>query len=139
MCKKALSVRTPKACGMFGEFYEVLRAKRDLLVVASDELDCSSPREVRVYLFEVGSAPGVAGGRAGGYGSRKITSVRGYLVRGAQSAKFYETVDDEAIGRFEIPHYATAMDVPLPDGSTVVVRGVVDPELVSQYDSLVQG
>lgn len=118
------------------EFYELLRRGRELIVVASDELDFSSGREAKVYVLEVEGSPGAAGGRAGGFGSRRVSCVRGYLVRGASSSKFYETRDEAQIGRFSVPYHATAMDVLLPDGSSVVVKGVVDPELVSEYDSL---
>ena len=120
------------------ELFAIMKIKRDLILVASDELELGSTNEVKVYLFEVESVKGAAGGRAGGYGARRVSSVKGYIVRGSVSRKFYETDDKDVIESFEIPYHATAIDVLLPDGSSVVVRGVVDPELVRSYDGLTQ-
>lgn len=118
------------------ELFTTLKLRRDLILVASDELDFSSEKEVKIYLFEVEYTKGAAGGRAGGYGARRVSAVKGYMVRGSLARKFYETNDKGEIDSFEIPYHATAMDVVLPDGSSAVVRGVVDPELVRSYDEL---
>ncbi|MEM0120172.1 MAG: hypothetical protein QW453_01585 [Thermoprotei archaeon] len=117
-------------------FFTALKNKRDIILVASDDIDVGGTKEVKVYIFEIESVAGAAGGRAGGYGARRVNCVKGYLVKGRTADAFFETRDSDKIALFEIPYHATAIDIRLPDGSSVVVRGLVDPELVRTYDNL---
>lgn len=119
------------------ELYGLLKSGRDLIVVVSDQPEASA--SVKLYVLEVEAAAGVAGGRAGGFGSRRISCVRGYLIAGGICRKICEVRDAGLLAGIEVPYHATAMDLSLPDGSSVVVRGVVDPELVAQYEVALQG
>lgn len=118
-----------------GELCTLLKSGRDLIVVASEQPEASPTAEVKLYVLEVEAAAGVAGGRAGGFGSRRISCLRGYVISGGECHKICEVSDEGLLGGIEVPYHATAMDFLLPDGSSVVVRGVVDPELVAEYES----
>ncbi len=124
---------------MTGEdLFEALRNKRDIMVVCSDEPVFTGENQLRVYLIEVESTRGVAGGRAAGYGSRRVMCISGYTFSNGVAQKFFETRDDDRINLFELPYHSTALDVVLPDGTKTVVRGVVDSDLIGAYDALTQ-
>jgi hypothetical protein len=43
------------------------------------------------------------------------------------------------ISKFNIPYSAVAMDISMNDGSSVVVQGIVDPEMIQTYKHLIEG
>jgi len=80
---------------------------------------------------------GSAGGRAAGSGHRKVNRVCGFFCEGGNCSKFFDTVDQSQIEMFDIPYSAVAMDIKLSDGRPFVVQGIVDPEFVKSYRSVI--
>ncbi|HUK51567.1 MAG TPA: hypothetical protein VLV18_11055 [Terriglobales bacterium] len=91
-----------------------------------------------VYVLELpGAVPGAAGGRIGGLGERRVQRVLCFRKENDRWVKVYETDIGEKVEKFDLPYHAAGLDVVLPDGSTRVVSGVVDPELVRSYNESV--
>lgn len=114
-----------------GLLEEILRSSERKLVVAKDFPDRSSDNTIFVLFVE--EERGAAGGRAAGYGSRRISRIAGFRLENGVETKFFDEADPAVIRLFDVPYSATAMDITLADGSTAVVSGVVDPELVQAY------
>jgi len=51
--------------------------------------------------------------------------------------KLYETESTEKLEPFNLPYHAAGLSVRLPDRSEKAVSGVVDPELIGEYNQLV--
>jgi hypothetical protein len=107
------------------------------IFVAEDSIDLSrSEGRNCVYVLELpGAAPGAAGGRIGGLGERRIQRVLCFRRESDKWLKIYETDVAEKVERFDLPYHAAGLEVVMPDGSTRVVSGVVDPELVQAYNN----
>ena len=107
--------------------------------VAEDSIDLSTNTGTNcVYVLELpGAAPGAAGGRIGGLGERSVQRVLCFRKENDKWMKVYETDVAEKVEKFELPYHAAGLDVILPDRSTRVVSGVVDPELVQSYNETV--
>ena len=85
----------------------------------------------------VEESPGSAGGRGGGSGSRRVGRVIGFSCNNGSYTKYFEVSEREKVEQFDIPYSAIAMDIKLSTGKPFVVQGIVDPELVKSYRSLV--
>jgi len=108
------------------------------LFVAENPIDLSMKEgENCVYVLELPTAPGSAGGHVGGIGEQKIQ--KGYCFRRVTGRwmKLYETESTEKLEPFNLPYHAAGLSVRLPDRSEKVVSGVVDPELIGEYNQLV--
>jgi hypothetical protein len=106
------------------------------IFVAEDSIDLSrSEGRNCVYVLELPSAaPGAAGGRIGGLGERRVQRVLCFRRESDKWLKVYETDVGEKVEKFDLPYHAAGLDVVMPDGSTRVISGVVDPELVQAYN-----
>ena len=109
------------------------------IFVAENSIDLSANTGTNsVYVLELpGAAPGAAGGRIGGLGERRVQRVLCFRKENDRWMKVYETDVPEKVEKFDLPYHAAGLDVILPDGSTMVVSGVVDPELVRSYNESV--
>jgi len=108
------------------------------LFVAENPIDLSITGENCVYVLELSSSgPGSAGGRIGGIGERKIQKAYCFRQTRERWLKVYETDAAEKLGRFSLPYHAAGLSVILPDKTERVVSGVVDPELVDEYNHIV--
>ena len=115
----------------------ILSSKRKLLVLY-DELDLSnlsSNNEIFILLVE--ESKGSAGGRGGGSGHRKIIQVWGFKIDNRNIKKIYDTKDEKRIEKFEIPYSAVAMDIKLSDGRQIVVQGILDQNMIKDYNALI--
>lgn len=92
----------------------------------------------KAYVIEVQESAGAAGGRAAGMGVRKPFRITRFKCEGAGYTRTFECTEPSDIEKFEIPYHSTAMDVTLSSGATVVVSGVVDPEIFEQYEEIVE-
>ncbi len=86
-----------------------------------------------VFILMIKEEMGAAGGRAAGYGSRRISQVIGFKIKDGIQEKLFDIVDSSLIDMFEIPYSATAIDIVLNDGRKIVVSGIIDQELVKSY------
>lgn len=115
----------------------ILNHQRKLLVTYKeiDLTDISSFNQIFILLIE--ESKGSAGGRGGGSGYRKIAEVIGFRIENENVEKFYDTKDKDLIELFEIPYSAVAMDIKLSDGKQIVVQGVIDPDMVTNYNNII--
>ncbi len=108
------------------------------LVVTYKELelaDISSFNQIFILLIE--ESKGSAGGRGGGSGYRKIDQIIGFRIENKNVEKFYETKEKDLIELFEIPYSAVAMDITLSDGKQIVVQGIIDPDMITNYNNII--
>jgi hypothetical protein len=115
----------------------LLSRPRKLLVTYKelDLTDISSFNQIFILLIE--ESKGSAGGRGGGSGYRKIDQVIGFMVENKNVKKIYETKEKDLIELFEIPYSAVAMDITLSDGKQIVVQGVIDPDMITNYNNII--
>jgi hypothetical protein len=115
----------------------LLSRPRKLLVTYKelDLTDISSFNQIFILLIE--ESKGSAGGRGGASGYRKIDQVIGFMVENKNVKKIYETKEKDLIELFEIPYSAVAMDITLSDGKQIVVQGVIDPDMITNYNNII--
>lgn len=111
----------------------VLQMPDRKILVCLEELDLTKSEDNVIIIFVIHESPGSAGGRAAGYGSRKISKIICFSKIEGRFDKQFETDEEPTISKFEIPYNAVAMDIRLSDGSTKVVQGLVDPTLINSY------
>jgi len=117
----------------------LLRGPSRKIVVSLNDIDLANPSDNFIVIFIVEESSGAAGGRAAGYGSRRITKIVTFATIHGRYEKILETNDDRVISKFNIPYSAVAMDISMNDGSSVVVQGIVDPEMIQTYKHLIEG
>jgi len=117
--------------------YLLLNHHRKLLVTYK-ELDLSDISSFnQIYILLVEESKGSAGGRGGGSGYRKIAQIVGFRIENKNVKKIYETKEKDIIELFEIPYSAVAMDIILSDGKQIVVQGVIDPDMITNYNNII--
>jgi hypothetical protein len=116
----------------------VLRMPGRKILVCLEELDLTKSEDNVIITFVIHESPGSAGGRAAGYGSRKISKIICFSKIEGRFDKLFETDEEPTISKFEIPYNAVAMDIRLSDGSTKVVQGLVDPTMIGSYFSIME-
>ncbi len=115
----------------------ILSSQRKLLVIY-DELDLTDLSSYnQVFILLVEESKGSAGGRGGGSGHRKIVQVIGFKIDNKNIKKIYETKDENIIEKFEIPYSAVAMDIKLSDGREFVVQGIMDQNMIKDYNTII--
>lgn len=107
------------------------------LLVSSTEIDLSRRNKIDIFFLIVQESRGSAGGRGGGSGSRRIERIFGYTCNNGECEIMFDTSDESKIEEFEIPYSAVAMDIRLQDGNSMVVQGVVDPDLIMKYKEII--
>ena len=115
----------------------LLNPQRKLLVTYKeiDLTDNSSFNQIFILLIE--ESKGSAGGRGGGSGYRKISEIISFRIENNNIEKFYDTKEEDLIELFEVPYSAVAMDIKLSDGKQIVVQGVIDPDMVTNYNNII--
>jgi hypothetical protein len=116
----------------------VLQMPDRKILVCLEELDLTKSEDNVIIIFVIHESPGSAGGRAAGYGSRKISKIICFSKIEGRFDKLFETDEEPTISKFEIPYNAVAMDIRLSDGSTKVVQGLVDPTMIGSYFSIME-
>jgi hypothetical protein len=107
------------------------------LLVSNTEIDLSRRNKIDIFFLIVQESRGSAGGRGGGSGSRRVERIFGYTCNNGECKIIFDTSDESKIEEFEIPYSAVAMDIRLQDGNSMVVQGVVDPDLIMKYKELI--
>jgi hypothetical protein len=108
------------------------------IVVCKNDINLSKKSDNTIFVLFVEESKGSAGGRIGGAGFRRISRIVCYNMTNGIEKKIFETQDDCVISNFEIPLSAVAMDIKLSNGTSKVVQGIVDEELVNSYLKLIQ-
>ena len=115
----------------------LLSTQRKLLVIY-DELDLSNLSSYnQIFILLVEESKGSAGGRGGGSGHRKIVQVMGFKIDNKKTEKIYDTKDENIIEKFDIPYSALAMDIKLSDGREIVVQGIIDQNMIKDYNNII--
>jgi hypothetical protein len=114
----------------------ILKLPKRKLVVSQNEIYLNSQTRNEIFILMVEESPGSAGGRAAGSGHRRVDRIYGFYCDGGKYTKFFETDESAKIEMFDIPYSAVAMDIILSDGQPFVVQGIVDPDLVASYRSV---
>ena len=115
-----------------------LRQQNRKILVCRKDLDFTKTYVNVIMIFMVEESRGSAGGRAAGYGSRRISKIVCFSNEHGNYDKIFESCDEETILQFEIPYSAVALDIKLADGSQLVMQGIIDPEKVESYMPLIK-
>ena len=117
---------------------DILQLPQRKLVVAQHEVQLDRDQmKNEIFLLMVEESKGSAGGRAAGSGHRRIEKIYGFSCYAGVSRKFFEEDEPDKVDQFDIPYSAVAMDIHLSDGRPYVVQGVIDPNLVASYTSVI--
>lgn len=120
------------------ELESIILSRQRKLLVIYDELDLTDLSSYnQVFILLVEESKGSAGGRGGGSGHRKIVQVIGFKIDNKNIEKIYETKDENIIEKFEIPYSAVAMDIKLSDGREFVVQGIMDQNMIKDYNTII--
>ena len=115
-----------------------LRQQNRKILVCRKDLDFTKTYMNVIMIFVVEESRGSAGGRAAGYGSRRISKIMCFSNQHGNYNKIFESSDEQTILQFEIPYSAVALDIKLADGSQLVMQGTIDPEKVESYMPLIK-
>jgi len=108
------------------ELARLISEKGRKILVAENPVDLKSLQgENFVYLLQLPEGSTAAGGRAGGFGERRVERLYAFHYSNGSCRKLFE-VDSPAAG----------MQVLLPDGTERIISGVVDPEFVASYKQI---
>ena len=116
----------------------VLQLPQRKIVVAENDVFLDKQNKNDIFILLVQESTSSAGGRAAGFGYRRVERIYGFSCHeSGKCTKFFDTTEQDKIDQFDIPYSAVAMDIKLSDGRTYVVQGVVDPNFVATYRSVV--
>jgi hypothetical protein len=117
----------------------VLQLPQRKIVVAENDVFLDKQNKNDIFILLVQESTGSAGGRAAGFGYRRVERIYGFSCHeSGKCTKFFDTTEQDKIDQFDIPYSAVAMDIKLSDGRTYVVQGIVDPNFVVTYRSVVR-
>jgi hypothetical protein len=114
----------------------ILQLPQRKLVVSQNDVYLDKQTGNEIFILMVEESSGSAGGRAAGSGHRRVNKIYGFSCDRGKCRKFFETDDQATIEMFDIPYSAVAMDIKLSDGRPFVVQGIVDPDFVASYRSI---
>ena len=101
------------------------------IVIARKEVDLRlHSGENTLFVLSIGEGSLAAGGRGGGFGERKVTSVSCYELKANTWSLVYKA-PPERVGDYEVPYYVSRLPLTMADGTETMGYGVVDPELVT--------
>ncbi len=90
-----------------------------------------------VYILQLPEGSTAAGGRAGGFGERRLEKLYAFHYENGACFKLFEVDAPEKLERFDLPYHAAGTPIILPDGTEHVMSGVIDPEFVESYKKIV--
>jgi len=116
------------------ELTKLISEKGRRLFVAENDVNLKSLQgESSIFILQLPESGMSAGGRAGGFGERRVEKLYAFHYSNGACRKLFEVDSPEKRERFEVPYHAAGTPVVLPDGSERIVSGVVDPEFVQSY------
>lgn len=117
----------------------ILQLPQRKIVIAETDVFLDKQIKNDIFILMVEESAGSAGGRAASIGHRRVDRIYGFSCHGSgECTKFFDTIKQEKIDRFDIPYSAVAMDIRLSDGKPYVLQGIVDPDSVASYRSVVR-
>ncbi len=133
MSNDRVSVMTP-----LQELAGLILEKGRKVLVAESPVDLKTLQGANsVFILQLPDGSSAAGGRAGGFGERRLEKLYCFHYEDGTCRKLYEVDSPEKLDRFDLPYHATGMAVILPDGSEKIMSGVIDPEFVESYRHVV--
>jgi hypothetical protein len=119
------------------ELANLIAEKGRRVMVAQNPVDLKTLKgENSVYILQLPGDSHAAGGRAGGFGERRVEKLYAFHYQDGACRKLFEVESPEKLERFELPYHAAGTPVVLPDGSEKVISGVIDPEFVESYKQI---
>jgi hypothetical protein len=116
----------------------ILQLPQRKIVVAENDVFLDKQIKNDIFILLVEESTGSAGGRAAGFGYRRVERIYGLsCCESGKCTKFFDTTEQDKIDQFDIPYSAVAMDIRLSDGKPYVLQGIVDPSNVATYRSVV--
>jgi hypothetical protein len=115
----------------------ILQLPQRKLIVAHSDVHLDKQIQNEIFILMVEESKGSAGGRAAGSGHRRIERIYGFACDGGACTKFFESREQNKVDQFDIPYSAVAMDIRLSDSRPYVVQGIVDPDFVAYYRSVI--
>ena len=104
------------------------------LIVAEIDVNLKSLQgENSIFVLQMPEAGMAAGGRAGGFGERRVEKLYAFHYANGACRKLFEIDAPEKLERFEVPYHAAGTPIVLPDGSERIVSGIIDREFVESY------
>lgn len=120
------------------ELTQLVVEKGRKIIVAQSPVDLQKLQEENsVYILQLPEGSSAAGGRAGGFGERRLEKLYAFHYENGACYKLFEVDSPDKLERFDLPYHATGTAVILPDGSEHVMSGVVDPEFVESYKRVI--
>ncbi len=120
------------------ELAALLSEKGRRILVAENQVDLKSLQgENSIFVLQLPEGSLAAGGRAGGFGERRVEKLYAFHYADGACRKLFEVNTPDKLERYELPYHAAGMPVVLPDGSEKVVSGVIDREMVESYKQVV--
>ena len=120
------------------ELADLLSEKGRRIFVAENQVNLKSLQgENSIFVLQLPEGSLAAGGRAGGFGERRVEKLYAFHYADGTCRKLFEVNAPEKLERYELPYHAAGTPVVLPDGSERIVSGVIDPEFVESYKSIV--
>jgi hypothetical protein len=116
----------------------ILQLLQRKIVVAENDVFLDKQIKNDIFILLVEESMGSAGGRAAGFGYRRVERIYGFsCYESGKCTKFFDTTEQDKINQFDIPYSAVAMDIRLSNGKPYVLQGIVDPNYVATYRSVV--
>ncbi len=120
------------------ELVVLLSGKGRRLFVAENEVNLKSLEgENSIFVLQLPEGSMSAGGRAGGFGERRVEKLYAFHYANGTCRKLFEVNSPEKLEKYEVPYHAAGTPVVLPDGSERIVSGVIDPEFAESYKRIV--
>jgi hypothetical protein len=120
------------------ELAHLISQKGRRILVAQNPVDLKTLQgENSVYILQLPEEGHPAGGRAGGFGERRVEKIYCFHYENGACRKLFEVEAPEKLEKFELPYHAAGTPVILPDGSEKVISGVIDPEFIESYRQIV--
>ena len=120
------------------ELSNLISQKGRRILVAQNPVDLRTLQgENSVYILQLPEDSNAAGGRAGGFGERRVEKIYCFHYQNGAVRKLFEVDAPEKLEKFELPYHAAGTQVILPDGSERVISGVIDPEFIESYKQVV--
>src|SRR6266700_2427662 len=112
------------------ELAGLLSEKSRRIFVAENDVNLKSLEgETSIFILQLPESGMSAGGRAGGFGERRVEKLYAFHYSNGACRKLFEVDSPEKLERFEVPYHAAGTPVVLPDGS----ERIVSQALFSRY------
>jgi len=109
---------------------------RFALVISKNEVNLNENNDNKLYIFEFDVSGSSAGGRAGGFGQRRIIKLHVFSQHDNQIKKLLEISDIEKLNNFDIPYNVSLYPIVLDNNEEIMAYNLIDSDLIMQYEKL---